>query len=96
MNNSAQHSNGPSPEQIQYLKDLAAKTGRSFAWPATGKEASAEIRKLLRKPKTSAGDRRRELREVQSDMASGRGGAARVRDDELSGYGSTGRWAGRS
>jgi hypothetical protein len=38
-------------------------------------------------------DRRRELRAVQDDLAGGRGDAARVRDYEISGYGSECRWS---
>jgi len=77
---------------MSYLRDLATRTGRSFAWPSTQREASEEIRALLKFEKTGRADRRRETRAIRADMARGRGGSAAVRDDELSGYGSTASW----
>lgn len=67
-------------------------TGQSFSWPKTQKEARDEIDRLLGAKPTSRADRRRETREVRDDMARGRGGAAAVRPDELSGYGSAASW----
>lgn len=70
------------------------KTGESFAWPPTQVQASKEIRRLEKVKRTSSADRRRETKQVRSDMATRRGGAAAVRDDEIGGYGSTASWAG--
>lgn len=92
MTNSHPHS-PPSKKTMKYLSDLATATGRSFSWPSTQQEASAEIKALLKFQRTSRADRRRETREVRRDMASGRRGAAAVRAEELSGYGSTASWA---
>jgi hypothetical protein len=77
---------------MNYLRDLAAATGRSFKWPSTQREASEEIEALKKFRRTSRADRRRETREIRADMAKGRGGSAAVRDEELSGYGSTASW----
>ena len=85
----------PTGKQLNYLRALAQRTGQTFCWPKTTAEASAEIRRL-EGVKTPVGDRRRERREVQDDMATGRGDAARVREDEVNGYGSSAHWAGRS
>jgi hypothetical protein len=85
----------PTPKQLNYLRSLAQRTGQTFSWPKTIAEASAEIRRLEAVKKTPIADRRRERREIQDDMAARRGGAARVRDSEVEGYGSTARWAGR-
>ena len=94
MTNPKQHHNSkPSQATIDYLRDLAMQKGQSFAWPRTQREASEEIERLKKVRRTSRADRRREMREVRRDMASGRGDAARVRDKELAGYGSTARWA---
>jgi hypothetical protein len=94
MTNTHPHSK-PSKKTMKYLRDLATATGRSFAYPATQRDASKEIEKLKKFKRTSWTDRRRETRDVQRDMASGRGGAAAVRDDELSGYGSAASWGGQ-
>ena len=85
----------PTPKQLKYLRALAQRTGQTFAYPRTMEAASDEIDRLTGVKATPRTDRRRELREVQDDLATGRGDAARVRDDELSGYGSTATWAGR-
>jgi hypothetical protein len=84
----------PTPKQLNYLRALAQRTGQTFAYPRTMEAASDEIDRLKGVKATPRTDRRRELREVQDDLATGRGDAARVRDDELSGYGSSARWAG--
>ncbi len=86
----------PTPRQLKYLRSLAERTGQTFCWPKTMAEASAEIRRLEAVKKTPVADRRRERREVQDDMATGRGDAARVRTSEVTGYGSSARWTGRS
>jgi len=78
---------------MKYLRDLAAATGRSFAYPATQQEASEEIEALKKFQRTSRADRRRETKQVRFDMATRRGGAAAVRDEETDGYGSTASWA---
>lgn len=93
MTNSEQHHKPPNNEQMAYLRGLAASTGGSFAWPTTSKEASEEIDRLKGEKRTSAADRRRETQEVREAMATGRGDAARVRDEELRGYGSNAHWA---
>jgi hypothetical protein len=77
---------------MKYLRDLAAATGRSFTWPRTQREASEEIEALKKFRRSSRADRRRETRAIRADLARGRGGSAAVRDDELSGYGSTASW----
>lgn len=91
MTNSQQHLK-PTQAQLDYLRDLSAATGRSFAWPQTRVEASAEIKELKRAKRTSRAERRCETREIRSDMASRRGDAAAVREEELDGYGSTAAW----
>ena len=86
----------PTLKQLNYLRSLAQRTGQTFAWPQTIEDASREIERLRGVTKTPVADRRRERREVRDDMAAGRGDAARVRDTEVEGYGSTARWtAGR-
>lgn len=81
----------PSARQMRYLRDLAAQRGESFAYPQTAAQASAEIERLKGRRPSSATERRIERLEVSRTMAA-RGGAATVRDSEITGYGSSARW----
>ncbi len=87
MTNSQPHIRKPTPPQLKYLRDLAEKAGESFVWPQTFGQASAEIKRLLSTPRTRVADRSRETRQLCEDFATGRGDAAAVRPDEISGYG---------
>ena len=73
-----------------------SQRGVSFV-PRTRAEASRLIDELKRRPPEPRSDRRREIRAVQDDLARGRGDGARVREFEISGYGSSATWKrGRS
>lgn len=84
---------GPAPtaKQQAYLRRLALQRGVSFTPPATKAEASRLIDQLRKRPAESASDQRRETRRVQADLQRGTS-AARVRDHELDGHGSTATW----
>lgn len=88
----------PNAKQQRLLRQLALERGVSFVPPRTFEEARQSIDDLRRRKPESRADRRRELRSVQQDMATHRGGAARVRHEiETDGYGSTATWLqGRS
>lgn len=88
----------PTAKQQRYLRQLALQRGVSFVTPRTRAEASREIDRLRRRAPEPTADRRREIRAVQDDMATRRGGDARVRHEiETEGYGSTASWKqGRS
>ena len=88
----------PTARQQRYLRSLAMQRGVSFTIPRTRAEASRLIDELRRRPADSVADRRREVRAVQDAMATGRGDAARVREElEVTGYGSSATWKrGRS
>lgn len=81
--------------QLRYLKRLAELTGQSFAYPQTIAQASREIERLARVARSSRTDRARERRQIDVDMATRRGDAARVRANETEGYGASARWAHR-
>jgi hypothetical protein len=85
----------PTARQQRYLRRLALERGVSFVPPRTCFEASRTIDQLLGRSPDSRADRRREIRAVQDDLARGDGDAARVRQDEVSGYGSNCRWSHR-
>lgn len=84
----------PTSKQQRYLRQLAAQRGVSFTPPKTKAEASRLIGQLKQRKPDAIADRVRETRQVQADMAR-RGGAARVREHELEGHGSTAAWKER-
>jgi hypothetical protein len=91
MNNSTQDLNKPSSKFIRTLCQMADERGVTIAYPTTIAEAKAQYRRLKKLPRQDRRVRRREDRAVREAMAR-RGGASRVRDHELGGYGSTARW----
>src|SRR5687768_10257423 len=84
----------PTGRQQRYLRELALERGVSFTPPRTVSEASRLIDELKRRDPAPAADRRREVRAVRDDLARDFGDAARVRDDEVSGHGSSATWKG--
>ena len=87
--------NKPTPKQLAYLRSLAARTGTTFAYPATSRQASAQIKRLKALPALGAGERVRELRGVQADLAERPGDSTAIRPSDVRGYGSSARWAHR-
>jgi hypothetical protein len=85
----------PTARQQRYLRRLALERGVSFVPPRTSVEASRAIEQLLSRTPDPRPDRRREVRAVQDDLARGAGDAARIRPEEVTGYGSTATWKGR-
>jgi hypothetical protein len=83
----------PTPKQLAYLKSLAEQTGTTFIYPRTSAQASAEIRRLKTQPRSGAGERARERRDVARDLTERPDDAAAVRDREILGHGSSARWA---
>jgi hypothetical protein len=83
----------PSKEQLSHLRRLAQRKGQSFAYPTTRQEASREIDRLRRAASSTAAERALDHQEIASDdhpvLSS-----ARVREDEIQGYGSSARWRG--
>ena len=82
----------PRPEQLRELRRVADSRGETFAWPQTSAEADAELERLGARAQSSIAERAIERRAVDREMAV-RGGEARVRDNEIVGYGSSAHWA---
>jgi len=82
----------PTTAQLKYIRALALQRGRTFTPPRTKSEASQLINELKRTPPNSITERREDLRAVRDAMHTRSGDAARIRDDELDGYGSTATW----
>ena len=82
----------PTVKQQRYLRQLAMQRGVTFVVPNTRAQASRAIEQLQRRQPDSVSDQRSEIRAVQADLATGRGDSARVREHEVTGYGSTATW----
>ena len=83
----------PTTKQQRYLRQLAIERGISFTVPRTRREASRLIDSLKRRRPDSRADRARDRRAIADAMAAGTGGAS-VREDEITGYGSSATWKG--
>ncbi len=77
---------------MRELRQLASARGVSFAWPQTSAEADAELERLRGHEPSSFAERAIERRAIGREMAA-RGGATKVRDSEIVGYGSSAHWA---
>jgi hypothetical protein len=84
----------PTTRQLRYLRRLAELTGTTFTPPATRRQASQEIERLEQRSRSSRLERREDSRSVSQGLAREQP-ASSVRDDEISGFGSQARWAGR-
>jgi hypothetical protein len=92
--------NNPKPtnKQLTLLRRLAVQTGTSFAYPATKCDASREINRLMDLARSS--DRnlefatmRRERRDISTGLTERPRDATAIRDDEVTGWGSSAHWA---
>ena len=81
----------PTGKQQRYLRSLAEQTGTSFTAPRTKAEASQEIERLKKLGASPRHERDLDRRAVSERLATGTS-AARVRKDELEGYGSSATW----
>ena len=83
----------PTSAQLRYIKALALQRGRTFEMPQTRSQASSLIDQLKRTPRNTITEQRVDLRAVQDAMQTQAGDAARIRDDELDGFGSKCQWS---
>jgi hypothetical protein len=93
MTNSQPQPKKPTAKQMEYLGDLAKRTGETFPFPTTRAQASAEINRLKRRPFLTSAERRREAFEARCRDGERHGDAAAVREDEVAGWGSTATWS---
>jgi hypothetical protein len=82
----------PTSRQLAYLKSLANRTGQTFTYPKTAGQASAEINRLKHAKLSSRTERYVERKLIADQIATGPIDAARVREDEISGRGSSATW----
>jgi hypothetical protein len=82
----------PTARQLAYLKALANRTGQTFTYPRTRKQATGEIARLRRTVPSTRAERTLErlgdpaVREALED-------AAAIQEFETVGYGSNCRWS---
>jgi hypothetical protein len=82
----------PTTRQLAYLKALAERTGQTFAYPTTMADASAGINRLKQAQPSNRTERYVERKLIADQIATGPLDAARVREDEISGRGSSATW----
>jgi hypothetical protein len=87
----------PSIRQLNYLRALANRTGQTFPYPTTSRDASREIRRLKTVRPTSRIELELERLDLRAEQA-----AREVNCDvpiergEIEGYGSNATWSCRS
>ena len=86
----------PTSRQLNYLRSLANRTGQTFTYPKTRQQASTEINRLKHTRPSSRTEVRIERKLIADQIAAGPVDAARVRENEISGHGSTATWKERS
>lgn len=89
----AQQPLSPTRRQLAYLRSLAQATGTTFTPPRTRLQASQEIDRLKRRPRTPSQEVRADRRAVQDALAAPQSASA-VTEREITGHGSSARWAG--
>ena len=83
----------PTRRQLAYLRSLATRTGQTFAYPRTRREASREIQRLEQAQPSTRTERSIEHKDIADKVARGPKDAAAVRPDEVAGFGSNCRWS---
>jgi len=83
----------PTSRQLSYLRSLANRTGQTFTYPQTSRQANAEINRLNHTRPSTRTERYVERKLIADQIQAGPSDAARVRDDEISGHGSNCRWS---
>ena len=82
----------PTTRQLSYLRSLANLTGQTFTYPKTRQQASAEINRLKHTRPSSRTEVRIDRKLIADQIAAGPVDAARVREHEISGHGSSATW----
>jgi hypothetical protein len=80
----------PTRAQLRCLRGLAGQLDQTFATPRTKAEASRQITRLQRATRGLSSETRVESTYPSEERS---GIATAIRDDEITGYGATARWA---
>jgi hypothetical protein len=82
----------PTARQLSYLRSLADRSGQTFVYPQSAAQASREIERLKSARPSTRAARYVERKAIADQIATGPIDAARVREDEISGRGSSATW----
>jgi len=82
----------PTSRQLTYLRSLASRAGQTFNYPQTSRQANAEINRLKHARPNTRTERYVERKLIADQIQAGPSDAARVREDEISGHGSSATW----
>jgi hypothetical protein len=87
----------PTARQLSYLRALANRTGQTFTYPKTSRQASHEIRRLRAARPTSRIESDLERLDLAAEQAAREANCdVPVQRGEVEGYGSTATWSRRS
>jgi hypothetical protein len=87
----------PTARQLSYLKALANRTGQTFTYPKTGREASRAIQRLKTVRPTSRVELELERLDLAAEQAAREANCdVAIHRSEIEGYGSTATWSRRS
>jgi hypothetical protein len=78
-------------KQLRYLRALTNQTGTTFTPPKSSHEASKAIKEMQQRPVSGRHERDGDRGSVAS--RDGASAGVDIRDDEITGYGSTATWA---
>jgi hypothetical protein len=82
----------PTNRQLTYLRSLADRTGQTFTYPHTARQASAEIERLKHPRPSSGTEVRIERKLIADQIAAGPADSSRVLEHEIAGHGSGATW----
>jgi hypothetical protein len=89
----SQDANKATRKQLAYLRSLADRTGQTFSYPTSSREASAELRRLKDQASSTRTERAVERKAISAELHEQPGDATRVRESEITGYGANCRWS---
>ncbi|RKQ90537.1 hypothetical protein C8N24_0342 [Solirubrobacter pauli] len=82
----------PTPRQLQHLRTLAMRTGQTFVTPTSKRQAAAEIDRLQGATPSTRVERYLDQKAVWDRDTNRAPNLAAIREDEVTGYGSTATW----
>ena len=88
----SQHAHKPTRKQLAYLRSLANRTGQTFSYPTSSREASTEIRRLQDQAPSTRTERAVERKALSAELHGQPSNATRVRESEIAGYGANATW----
>lgn len=87
----------PSARQLNYLKALANRTGQTFAYPKTSRDASREIQRLRTAQPSTELERYLEAFDFAAEQAAREANCGvPILRSEIEGYGVTATWSQRA